>query len=67
MNSSDEIYRLMTEKLAGEISAVDEQLLDEIMEEDPIVGEKWKGIYQLKASTEPAPWLDVIKIIRRSK
>lgn len=60
MNSADEIYRLMTEKLAGIISATDDQLLEDLIEEDAAVREKWEQLSMINIPPPPAPWLDVI-------
>jgi transmembrane sensor len=60
MNSADEIYRLMTEKLAGIISAADDQLLEDLIEEDAAVREKWEQLSMIAIPPPPAPWLEVI-------
>lgn len=60
MNSAEEIYRLMTEKLAGRISAADDQLLEELIEEDEVVREKWEQLSMMHIPAPPAPWLEVI-------
>ncbi|MGF6848343.1 transmembrane sensor [Chitinophaga sp. W3I9] len=60
MNSAEEIYRLMTEKLAGRISAADDQLLEELIEEDEVVREKWEQLSMMQIPAPPAPWLEVI-------
>ncbi|MCW3465354.1 FecR family protein [Chitinophaga nivalis] len=50
----------MTEKLAGTISADDEQLLDELIEEDEHVREKWESLLQTPPPAGNTPWLEVI-------
>lgn len=60
MNSADEIYRLMTEKLAGIISAADDQLLEDLIEEDAAVRERWEQLSMIPIPPPPAPWLEVI-------
>lgn len=60
MNSADEIYRLMTEKLAGIISAADDQFLEDLIEEDAAVREKWEQLSMISIPPPPAPWLEVI-------
>lgn len=42
----DYIYQLMTEKLAAIISAADEQYLDDLIDNDPVVREKWDHLRQ---------------------
>ncbi len=46
MNGAEEIYRLMTEKLAGRISvAADDQLLEELIEKmGKLICEKWEQL-----------------------
>jgi transmembrane sensor len=53
MNSADEIYRLMTEKLAGLISAADDQLLEDLIEEDAAVREKWEQLCMIHIPPSP--------------
>ncbi len=60
MNSAEEIYRLMTEKLAGTISATDDQLLEDLIEEHAAVREKWEQLSMIPIPPPPAPWLEVI-------
>lgn len=64
MNSSDELYRLMTEKLAGIISAADDQLLEELIEEDAAVREKWEKLSMMHIPPPPAPWVEVIDFVQ---
>ncbi|SEW50123.1 FecR family protein [Chitinophaga arvensicola] len=64
MNSADEIYRLMTEKLAGIISAADDQLLEELIEEDAVVREKWEQLSMMHVPPPPAPWQEVIDFVQ---
>src|SRR5690606_21005585 len=42
----DHIHQLMTEKLAAVISATDEHYLDELIERDPVVRQKWEALQQ---------------------
>jgi ferric-dicitrate binding protein FerR (iron transport regulator) len=66
MNSAEEIYRLMTEKLAGIISAADDQWLEELIEEDEIVREKWEKLSSTVIPPPPAPWLEVIDFKKKT-
>ncbi|MFY0255752.1 FecR family protein [Chitinophaga sp. 30R24] len=50
----------MTEKLAGIISATDDQWLEELIEEDAEVREKWENLSHIPVPPPPAPWLEVI-------
>ena len=43
----DRIHQLMTEKLAGAISAADEDYIDRLIELDPVVSEKWDKIQRI--------------------
>ncbi|SEA59854.1 FecR family protein [Chitinophaga terrae (ex Kim and Jung 2007)] len=60
MNSAEEIHKLMTEKLAGIISAADDQWLEDLIEEDPVVREKWEMLSGAPVPAPPAPWKEVI-------
>src|SRR5690606_3414207 len=42
----DHIHQLMTEKLAAVISATDEHYLDELIERDPVLRQKWEALQQ---------------------
>ena len=60
MNSAEEIYRLMTEKIAGNISATDDQWLEELIEENTAVREKWEALSIMPIPPAPVPWKEVI-------
>ena len=60
MYSAEDIYRLMTEKMAGNISAADNQWLEGLMEEDAAVREKWEKLSALSVPPPPAPWMEII-------
>ncbi|ATL48974.1 hypothetical protein COR50_18360 [Chitinophaga caeni] len=47
MIEKEHIHQLMTEKAAGIISAIDEQFLDDLIENDAVVREKWEKITKL--------------------
>ncbi|WP_349317881.1 FecR domain-containing protein [Chitinophaga sp. MM2321] len=49
----------MTEKLAGIISAADEQLLDELIEEDEQVRGIWMEMQEGSLPVQQKPWLEV--------
>ncbi|WP_236972904.1 FecR domain-containing protein [Membranihabitans marinus] len=58
--TKDRIYQLMTEKLAGVISAADETFIDDLIEKDPAIREKWQK-FQLTISS------NTIKNFKNSK
>ncbi|TWF42383.1 FecR family protein [Chitinophaga polysaccharea] len=60
MNSAEEIYRLMTEKIAGLISATDDQWLEDLIESDPEVREKWIQLSAIQVPPPPDPWIEII-------
>lgn len=43
----DRIYQLMTEKLAGVISASDEDYIDQLIENDSVIHEKWEEMQSI--------------------
>ena len=54
MRSTPEyIHQLMTEKLAGTISALDEQYLDELITTIPAINEKWQEIKAIFSQEDP--------------
>ncbi|NSL86754.1 FecR family protein [Chitinophaga sp. Mgbs1] len=55
----EKVYQLMTEKLAGIISAADEALLDELIEEDEQVRDLWEEIRLTPKPVNNKPWLDI--------
>lgn len=55
----------MTEKLTGMISAADDQWLEDLIEEDPIVREKWETLSATVIPPPPAPWKEVIDFKRK--
>lgn len=72
--TKERIYQLMTEKIAGVISAADETFIDDLIKNDPIIQDKWQKIQltitppilnNLKNSEQSPPWIKEERSISR--